>query len=216
MAIDTAELARIANRVSEYAHHDVSGLSDEQFMEAQLEVARLRKLADALMARFAGEAERCSGPGKPGGGLARTHAHGNVNKFVPNITGGSGPEARRLIQAGRAMVPDEPSGDVDADADRGAAPAPPRFPVITAAQVSGELSLESAGILAESLAEVSARVPAGRVRELERRLVEKAKKLTATEVKRMVKRALARLDERGLKERDVITMFIDLDGRSRY
>ena len=202
MALDTVELARIADRVSECARTDVSGLSDEKFMEAQHEVARLRKVADSLMARFAGEAERRSGPGKPGGGLARTHGHGNANKFVANITGGSGPEARRLIQAGRAMVPDSTAGEVRKAKDKTAAPAPARFPVITAAQVSGELSLESAGIIAESLAEVSARVAAERLRELESRLVKKAKKLTATEVKRMVKRALARFDEQGLKERE--------------
>src|SRR5690554_224076 len=197
MAIDTAELAQITAWVSEHAATDVARLADGDVIDGLEAAAQLRKVSDALLARYAGEVDRRSGMGLPNGGLARAQGYGNANKFVSQVSGGSGGEARRLIQAGRAMAPvgSEDGGSV-------AEGAPARHPEIAAAMISGELSVESAGIIGESLDEMGSYVAPEKVLDLEARLVEKAKKITATEVKRMVKRAVAMADERGLQERE--------------
>ena len=193
----TPELAQITAWVREHAAVRVAHKNDGEILEGMEAAAQLRRMSDALLARYAGEVERRTGPGKPKGGLARAQGYGNANTFVSKVTGGSGGEARRLIQAGRAMAPAQAAAD-----DTVPEGAKPRHGAIETGLVSGELSLESAGILGESLDEVASYVSADKVLDLEKRLVKKAKKLTATEVKRMVKRAVAMADERGLQERE--------------
>lgn len=209
MAIDIAEITRLATRVSELASQELGAVSKDDVIEGQAAAAKLRRVSDALLARFVGEVDRLSQPDQPGGGLARKEGHKNTPGFVSRVTGGSDADARRLIDAGRAFAPSgevEPGTLVDAaggDADVApAAPPPPQYPAVAAAQVEGELSVETASIIVSGLQMLGDHVAQAEVRALEQRLVEKAKRLTATEVRTLVKRAIARADERSLKERE--------------
>ena len=212
MAIDTAEIARVTSLVGALVREDVSGLSDEELVASHEAVARLSRLAGTLQARFDGEIAQRSKATMSGGGLARQAGHGDPGKLVAKVTGGSPGGARRSIEAGEALVPDVPrdprtgrvkSADAGLGDDAGTPLAPPpKYPVLAEAAVAGELAVDAVGLIRAGLNTVEERVPGETLRELERTLVEKAKSLTAAEVRRMVSRAVARVDQAGLEERE--------------
>jgi hypothetical protein len=181
-------------------------------------VARLGRHADTLRARFAGEIAQRSKPTMTGGGLARVAGFGDAGKMVSKVTGGSVAGAKRSIEAGEALAPEVPrdprtggvvtdtSADASSpngpDASTPVKPAPPRFPVLAEAALSGDLSVEVVGVITAGLNMVTDRIASDTLHELERRLVDKAKSLTVHEVRRMVARAVAQVDVPGLQARE--------------
>ena len=195
--IGTALIARATALVSELARCDVSGLSQNDFLEAHDAVARLGRLADTLRARFAGDLERRSAPDLPGGGLARRQGFGNAGAMVARITGASQGNARRSIEAGRALM-----------AESAVSPLPPfappghRFPAIAEAALAGVLPVDAAGLIAAGLETLADALSSDELHRLERRLVDRAVQLGAHEVRRMVAVAVARADISGHEERE--------------
>jgi hypothetical protein len=217
MAFDTAEIARVTSLVGDLARRDVSGLANDDLVAGLEAVARLGRHADTLRARFAGEIAQRSRPTMTGGGLARVAGFGDAGKMVSKVTGGSVAGAKRSIEAGEALAPEVPRDPrtggvmVDAadasspngpDASTPVTPAPPRFPVLAEAALAGDLSVEVVGVITAGLNMVTDRIPSDTLRELERRLVDKAKSLTVHEVRRMVARAVAQVDVPGLEARE--------------
>ena len=206
MAVDAANIARVSALVGELAREDVSGLSQEDFLAAHDAAARLGRLADMLRARFAGDVARRSMPGLPGGGLARRQGFGNAGQMVSRVTGGTTAGAMRAIEAGLALMPDPAlMPDLSHQADRSqphCAPEP-RYPVVANAALCGDLSMEAAGLIGSGLETIADRVPAERLHELERRLVDKAVNLAPHDVRRLVATAVARADLPGHEEREL-------------
>ncbi|MEX0913600.1 MAG: DUF222 domain-containing protein, partial [Demequina sp.] len=86
--------------------------------------------------------------------------------------------------------------------DTGVEDTTPRYPAVAEAALVGELSVEAAGLITAGLNEVTDCVPADDLHALEVRMVSKARSLAAHEVRRMVARAIARVDREGHEERE--------------
>jgi len=186
MAIDTAEISRVSALVRDLARRDVSALSHDDLVDAHDAVAQLARLAGTLQARFAGEIARRSSPDLPGGGLARQQGFGNAGTMIARVTGGTTAGAMRAIEAGKALVPD----------------ATPRYPAVAAASLEGDLSVDSAALIVTGLDSLAERIPEQALRDLESKLVAKARTLAAADVRRLVARAVARADVAGHMERE--------------
>jgi hypothetical protein len=187
---DTAHVARVTALVSELAHRDLSGLPQRELMDAHAAVARLGRLTDTLLARFAAEIAVRSTPDLPGGGLARRQGFVNAGSMVAKATGGSQADARRAIDAGLALLPAAPTQDT------------PRYPAVAEASLAGELSVDSAAIITSGLELLADRVASGTLHQIERKLVDMAKSRAAHEVRGLVARAVARADLPGHEERE--------------
>ncbi len=203
MAVDVAEIIRVSALVGDLARRDVCGLSQDEFLEANDAVARLGRMTDALRARFAGDLARRSAPELPGGGLARRQGFGTAREMVAQVTGASRANAMRSIEAGWALMPNvvlaAPTDD----------PAPPRgnalvprYPAVAEATLTGELSVDAAGLITAGLETLTDCLPADELHLLERRLVDKAIHLAAHEVRRLVTNAVARADLPGHEARE--------------
>jgi hypothetical protein len=192
---EAAQVARAAEVVARLAGLEVSGLSQRELMDAHAQVARLGRLTDTLLARFAGEVARRSVSDQPGGGLARQQGFGDAGAMIARVTGGSKASARRAIDAGLALQRSD-AGTPDAE------PAPPRYPAVASAALAGDLSVDAAAMITSGLESVTDRLPSAALHELERRLVEKAQGLAAHDVRRLVAAAVARADLRGHQERE--------------
>jgi hypothetical protein len=190
-AIDAERIMSVAQMVGELARCEVGGLAHAEFLDAHAAVAQLGKLADALRARFAGDLARRSTADLPGGGLARSQGFGNVKEMVARTTGSSYAGAARSIEAGLALTP-EPS--LVAPGERQPAAATPRYPAVAQATLDGNLSVECAGLIVAGLQTLGDSLSSEQVHALERRLVDKASRLSAHEVRRLVAQAVARAD----------------------
>ena len=186
MAIEASDIERVSSLVGDLARRDVSDLSRDDLLAANDAVARLGRLAGTLQARFAGEIARRSEPELPGGGLARQQGFGNAGTMLSRVTGGSMAGAMRSIEAGRALMAEVAPLAVGSELALAAAPPAPRYPAVAEAALVGDLSVDAAGLIAAGLETIADRVPGDRLRELERRLVDKAVHLAAHEVRRMV------------------------------
>ncbi|WP_291381974.1 HNH endonuclease signature motif containing protein [Demequina sp.] len=201
-----AQITHVSSLVGDLARLDVSGLSQEDFLETYDAVARLGRLTDALRARFAGDLARRSAPDLPGGGLARQQGFGSAGTMVASVTGGSRTGALRAIDAGRALLPDMaamlPVADQAGEPPSSSTPPPPRYPAVASATTAGDLSVDAAGLITAGLETLTDRVSSDQLHALEERLVGKAVNLAEHEVRRMVARAVARADLAGHEERE--------------
>jgi hypothetical protein len=193
---EAAFVSRASEAVARLAGLEISGLSQRDLMDAHAEVARLGRLTDTLLARFAAEVARRSVRDQPGGGLARQQGFGDAGAMIARVTGGSKASARRAIEAGWAL---QPADSVAPEA--GELPAP-RYPAVAGASLTGDLSVDAAAIITSGLESVTDRVPSLALHELERRLVEKAQGLAAYDVRKLVAAVIARADQRGHRERE--------------
>lgn len=57
---DAARVARVSELVGELAALDIAALPQRELMDAHAQIARLGRLTDTLLARFAGEVARRS------------------------------------------------------------------------------------------------------------------------------------------------------------
>ncbi|MFW2513459.1 DUF222 domain-containing protein [Demequina sp. SO4-13] len=208
MAIETpgiqaAEIDEVSALVGELASRDVSGLSKDQLLDVNGAVARLERVVGALGARCAGEIARRSTPDLPGGGLARREGQGTAGELLSNVRGGTVAGAKRSIAAGEAFAPKPPvAGDPD-PASAGVEQVPgPKYPVVAAASVAGELSVDAAALIVGALNKLSDRVEDAALVALEERLVSRAKSMAAHEVRKMVARAVAHADRAGHEQRE--------------
>ncbi|GIG54601.1 HNH endonuclease [Demequina activiva] len=209
MDIKTAEIEQVSALVGELAAREISGLSTDALLGQNAAIARLERMVGALGSRYAGEIARRSAPELPGGGLARRAGKGNAESLLSHVRGGSVAGAKRSISAGGAFVPaDAPAGwdGQVADVQGGTAPTSnlpaPRYPVVARASVAGELSVDAASLIVDGLDKVRDRMDAEALRQLEERLVARAVPMNAHEVRKMILRAVARVDHAELQRRE--------------
>ncbi len=209
---EAARIAHVSSLVGELARLEVSGLSQDDFLETYDAVARLGRLADALRARFGGDLARRSAPDLPGGGLARRQGFGNAGTMAASVTGGSRAGALRAIDAGRALIPDvatmlpEPAILLGAGqaCEVGQSPTPRqhRYPAVASTVLAGDLSVDAAGLVTAGLETLTDRGSSDQFHLFEQRLVDKAVNLAVHEVRRLVASAVARADLHGHQEQE--------------
>lgn len=206
---DTVEIEQVSALVGTLAAREISGLSEDALLAQNHAIAKLERMVGALASRYAGEIARRSTPELPGGGLARRTGQGNAESLLSKARGGTVAGAKRSIRAGGAFAPadaPETSGDEAADAPAGTArkgtvPAP-RYPEVARASVAGELSVDAASLIVDGLDKVRENLDAQALIELERRLVERAISMNAHDVRKMVMRAIARVDHTAHERRE--------------
>ncbi|WP_084130457.1 HNH endonuclease signature motif containing protein [Demequina sp. NBRC 110055] len=202
---------------------DVSKLADDEFLGDQASVAKLVQASNALLARYAAELARRSGPHAIGReDLARKHGHRSPAGMIATITGDTMGHARQLINAGGAWRPHEDAprpvevtsngddrngaGDGAIDANpTNSQPAPtpgPRYPLVTSAQATGDLSIPAAGVITEALDRIAERVERTDLPVYESRFVSRARTLNLREVYAMVDQAEALLKAPELQARE--------------
>ncbi|MFN3865935.1 MAG: DUF222 domain-containing protein [Demequina sp.] len=201
--LEAADVERVNAVLRVLASREVSGQSKDQLLELTSAVATMERLVGAIGARCAGEIARLSSPDLPGGGLARREGQGNAPTLLSNVNGGSIAGAKRAITAGEAFAPVPQAADAPAGLFDGAESRPrPKYPVVASASVAGELSVDAAALIVAGLNKVAARVDAAALVALEERLVARAVSMPAHDVRKMVARAVARVDVAGHQARE--------------
>ncbi len=194
-------MERVNAVVRVLASREVSGQSKDQLLELNAAVATLERLVGAMGARCAGEIARLSAPELPGGGLARREGQGNAATLLSKVRGGSVNGAKQAITAGDAFAPrplKEGEGDA-ADAGAGSSVGAgqargAKYPEVATASAAGELSVDAAALIVGALNKVRERVDPASLAAVEKSLVSRAVSMAAHDVRKMVARAMARLD----------------------
>ncbi|MDN4479454.1 HNH endonuclease [Demequina muriae] len=205
--LEAADVERVNAVVRVLASREVSGQSKDQLLELNAAVATLERLVGAMGARCAGEIARLSAPELPGGGLARREGQGNAATLLSKVRGGSVNGAKQAITAGDAFAPrplvegDGEAADAGAGSAEGAGSSQgvgqargPKYPEVAKASAAGELSVDAAALIVGGLNRVRDRVDPESLAAVEERLVSKAVSMAAHDVRKMVARAVARLD----------------------
>ncbi len=156
-------------------------------------VARVRRDADALLARVGNEVARRSGPEFGDTGLAKQQGFHNPSRLLAASTGASRGEASRLIAVGAAIA--------DRQSFTGARlPAP--HPHVAVAVETAAISIEAASAITSMLDRVGARAETEVADVAEAALVELAADAPLELLIRGVREAEARLDQDGVEPRE--------------
>ncbi|WP_084103643.1 HNH endonuclease signature motif containing protein [Demequina sp. NBRC 110056] len=231
MTFTEADWKQLHELLAGAAREDVSALAKAELLDRLETVGQISRTVGALEARYAGEIARRTDPDLPGGGLARVEGHGDAPTMFSKIQGGSVGRARWSVDAGDAFTPVEddspepapgepgvqPGSDTEAAGEPGVlpgleaeppVPVPPvkrtrnKYPLVAGAQVAGDLAVEAAAAIVNGLNQLAGRVSAETLVELETRFVNKARGMQVNLVKRMVARAIARIDVEEHQERE--------------
>jgi hypothetical protein len=216
-------LMRVRSRVGEgsgWQGVDLASLSQRVLLDSSAALARVKRELEAMQAALAHEISRRSDADAGPGGLARRQGFQSPAKLIAAQTGDTTAEAQRLINVGDALA-STVSAEVDAtDAghvggplegrgqrdglpplagDEPSGPTMPKFAFVSAALAAGDLSIEAANSITRMLDRVEA-VTAVDVRaHAERDLVERARRLSADQLGRVVRRTEAWLDREQVK-----------------
>ena len=208
---------------------DLASLSQRHLLESSVALAQVKREVETMQAALAHEIARRSDADAGAGGLARRQGYQSPAKLIAAQTGDTTAEAQRLINVGNALaltVPDEdaaagagevpgevsgrlPGGEPGSDAggelvppaaDQYAPqPTKPKFEFVSRALGAGRLSIEAANSITRMLERVEAVTTADVRVEAERDLVERAQRLSADQLMRLVRRTEAWLDREQVK-----------------
>ena len=134
------------------AQAEIEQMSDDGLVRVGEHLARVRRDADAVLARVAAEVSRRSGPEFGDSGLAKAQGFHNASRLIAASTGGTRHEAARLIAVGRATAYRRSFGGERL---------PSRHPHVAAALRDGGIALEAASAITAMLDRVAVRVGAG-------------------------------------------------------
>jgi hypothetical protein len=172
---------------------DVERLGDQGLVRVTDAIAQLRRDADALLARVAGEVARRSARELGVEGLARKQGFHNPVRLVAASTGASSSDAAKLIAVGAATAPRQSFSGV---------PAPARHPHVAAELQAGRISIDAASVITSMLDRVAHRADPAIAGRVEANLAERATSATLDLLVRMTKEAEAQLDQEGAELRD--------------
>ena len=175
------------------AQDEVEQMSDDGLVRVGEHLARVRRDADALLARVAAEESRRSGPEFGDSGLAKAQGFHNASRLVAASTGGTRHEAARLIAVGQATACRQALGGERL---------PARHPHVAAALRAGEIGVEAAAAIAAMLDRAGVRAEPGRADLVESALVQLASQVPLDLLMRGVREAEARLDQDGVEPRE--------------
>ena len=175
------------------AQIEVEQMSDDALVRVSDLLARVRRDAEAVLARVATEVARRSGPEFGDSGLAKAHGFHNATRLVAASTGGSRHDAVRLIAVGRATAHRQALGGERL---------PARHPHVAAALREGDIALEAASAITAMLDRVALRAQPARADRVDSALVALASQVPLDLLMRGVREAEARLDEDGIESRE--------------
>ena len=175
------------------AQSDVESMVGSGLIGVTDALCRLRRHADALFARLAGEVGRRSGAEFGTDGLAKSNGFHNATKLLAAATGGSTAEVDRLLSVGKAtMTRQDFSGTLR----------PAIHPHVAAGLQSGAISVEAAAAITAMLDRVAHRADPVMADDVEEILAIRAAELPLHLIKRVIKHAVAQLDQDGTEPRD--------------
>lgn len=203
---------------------DLAGMSYAQSMVALEEASAVKRHADASVSALAAHVRRLS-ERVPGGdeGMARKAGFSSATQLVATVTGSTEQEAKKLADAGEVLALDGASGSAPERQDGHLAPVTgPQLPVLAAALRAGEISADAAAMISRMAHRVHGRVPVDKLAAAEKRLVERAARLSSTRLARYVKYVEAtldpeklELDERAREDARYLRMVDEADGMVR-
>lgn len=155
--------------------------------------ARVKRAAEAFLARAGDEVAKRSSVEFGAEGLAKQHGHSSPARLVAAATGGGQGEAARLLSVGAAT---RARSSFTGEA------LPAKFAHVRAGLDRGVLSVEAAGLITAMLTRVELRADPNVLGPYEQKLVEMAAGQPLSLVARAVKCAEARLDPDGMLPAD--------------
>ncbi|WP_172979817.1 HNH endonuclease signature motif containing protein [Agromyces agglutinans] len=175
------------------AQVEVEQMSDPGLMRVVDALARVRRDADAMLARVAAEVAKRSGPEFGDLGFAKAQGFHNPTRLLAASTGASRADASRLIAVGTATAQRQTfSGER----------LPSRHPHVAAAVEAATIGLEAASAIVSMLERASARAEVGHVDVVEAALVDLAGRVPLETLMRGIREAEARLDPDGVEPRE--------------
>ncbi|WP_448005525.1 DUF222 domain-containing protein [Agromyces bauzanensis] len=172
---------------------EIEQLSDAGLVRVTDQLARLRRDADALLARVAAEVARRSGPEFGEVGLAKAQGFHNPVRLVAAATGGSRADAARLVAVGVATAERHTfTGER----------LPSRHPHVAAALASASISVDAASAITAMLDRVAVRADPTLADTAEAALARLAAQVPLEMLHRGVREAEARLDADGVEPRE--------------
>lgn len=175
------------------AQADLEQMGDAGLVRVSDLLARIRRDADALLARAAAEVSRRSGPEFGETGLAKSQGFQNATRFMAASTGGSRHDAARLIAVGAAT------------AERASFTGerlPSKHPHVARALRGGDIGLEPAWAITSMLDRVAMRADPALADRVEAALALLASQVPLEVLMRGVREAEARLDADGVEPRE--------------
>ncbi|WP_400996742.1 DUF222 domain-containing protein [Agromyces sp. GXQ0307] len=156
-------------------------------------LARVRRDADALLARVAAEVSKRSNTELGQASLARSQGFHSPVRLIAAATGTTQKDAAKLIAVGTATAERQTFGGERA---------PSRHPHVGAALSSGRIGVDAASAITSMLDRVRVRADPALAAEAEAALVDLAAQVPLDLLMRAVREAEARLDRDGVEARD--------------
>ncbi len=179
--------------VSGSAQVEVEQMSDTGLVRVVDVLARVRRVAEGMLARVAAEVAKRSGPEFGEIGLAKANGFHNPSRLIAASTGASRADAMRLLAVGTAAAGRRKfTGEY----------LPSRHPHVAAAVDQAAISIEAAAAIVSMLERASARADASRIDVVETALVGLASRVPLETLMRGVREAEARLDPDGVEPRE--------------
>lgn len=175
------------------AQFEVTQMTDAGLVRVTDALARVRRDAEALLARVAAEVSKRSSPERGEFSLARTQGFHNPVRLIAASTGASRSNAAKLIAVGTATAERQSFGG-----DR----LPPRHPHVSAALESGLIGVDAASAITSMLDRVRLRADPELADTAESALVDLALRVPLDLLLRGVREAKARLDRDGVEPRE--------------
>jgi hypothetical protein len=186
---------------------DVASWTDARLLERQSELAAERRRIDTEAAVIAGEIGRRSDRQRGTAALSLREGARSPEELIQRLTGGTGREARALIQVGQMLD---------------AAATEPWLAPVTAAVESGDLGVEAASAIRSGIGAPDAVVDALDLRAAAERLVDDARRMGADKVAARARMERDALDLAGVAEREqhrrdrrFLKLFPQPDGMTR-
>ena len=175
------------------AQVELEQMSDAGLVQVTDLIARVRRDADALLARAAAEVAARSGQEFGNDGLAKAQGFHNPVRLIAASTGSSRSDAAKLIAVGAATAERQTFGG-----ERVAS----RHPHVAAAIATASIGVDAASAITSMLTRVSMRADPALIDVAEAALVDLAAHATLDLLMRGVREAEARLDSEGVEPRE--------------
>jgi len=170
-----------------------SDLSRPELMAANAAIGALKRRVDALQVQVAARIAHESRADLGADSLAKKAGFRNSAQMIAASSGVSAGEASRIVKTGEATSP---------RTNVGGEPIAAKYPAVQEALEAGRLGAAAAGLIVAFLDRARVGVPAEKVAEAERLLVERAVGLSLDEVRKLITRATAVLEEDKLEARE--------------
>lgn len=172
---------------------EVAQMSDTGLVQVADALARVRRDAEALLARVAAEVSKRSNAERGDASLARAHGFHNPVRLIAASTGSSRSDAAKLVAVGTATAERQTFGG-----DR----LPSRHPHVAAALESAAIGIDAASAITSMLDRVRVRADPELADTAEAALVDLAARVPLDLLMRGVREAEARLDHDGVEPRE--------------